>query len=63
MNILKSEFAACDNIVIKFFYQWAIPSEKEGVLKGLPETDVDLMEKIKEDKELIELLNDYRNWR
>jgi len=63
LNILKSEFVNCDNIVIKFFYQWAIPSEKGGILNGLPETDVDLIEKIKEDKELVALWNDSKKWK
>ena len=62
LDILKKEYIRCDNLVIKFFYQWAIPSEKDGLLKGQAETDIDLLKMIKGNEELVALWDKYRKW-
>lgn len=59
-EILINEYKNSDNPVLKFFYQWALPTENDNLLYDEPETDTELMERIKNRPELIELRNSLR---
>lgn len=61
-EILINEFHACDNIVLKFFFRWALPSKGSSFFKGVPETDIELYSLIENEPELKQLLQDYRDW-
>ncbi|MDW7691610.1 hypothetical protein R9C00_17315 [Flammeovirgaceae bacterium SG7u.111] len=57
---LLIEYQKCDNLVMKFFYQWALPNERDGILKGLPESSEDLVKFIKGDARLETFYQQYR---
>ena len=61
-KILVSEYDECDNIILKFFFQWAIPSKSGDFFKGVPKTYEDLEALIDEDDQLKEQLKEYAKW-
>ncbi|WP_299316013.1 hypothetical protein [uncultured Aquimarina sp.] len=61
-KILINEYDKCGNIILKFFFQWAIPSKSGDFFKGIPETYEDLEALIDEDSQLKEQLTEYTEW-
>ncbi len=61
-KILIKEYKKCDNIILKFFFKWAIPSKSSDFFKGVPETYTDLVTLVKNDIQLKEQLTEYTEW-
>ncbi|WP_062062909.1 hypothetical protein [Aquimarina longa] len=61
-KILIKEYRKCDNIILKFFFKWAIPSKSGDFFKGVPETYADLETLIKDDIKLKKQLTEYAEW-
>lgn len=59
-KILVEEYKKCKNPVLRFYFQWALPDEREVLLKNEPKTSQDLIEIIKDDYKLIELFESLR---